>query len=234
MHRPDESTPLDRARAVVAEVYERRRRHGHAEDLAFFPEPEDHLGVVAYLTKYQRAPDHVLRDDPLDQLRLLDHVMGEVERRRLAAIRSARRHGRTWSEIADALGLASRQGAEALLVRLAHAAAAPGNRKDDRQARSARRAARSRRTGAAAGDERAARFRTLVAALLDLSDQLPEDVVDDLRYLQGELDRGRSHGAPLSAGAEASLRLAVADIEAAGVGPAGRALLDQAAADLAR
>lgn len=231
MHRPAESTPLHRARSAANSVLDRRRdRQVEDPDLERFPDLDDplspvisFLAAVIYISRFQRVPDPILQSDALDQLTLIDHVRGDLDKRTLAAIRLARRKGATWIQIARAMGLASRQGAEQLFQRLAHAAEVKDGVRDERAARAARRRA-------ATGTDRATLLRGFVDELLALTGQLPQDVVDDLTYLTTELDRGRPAALPPSF--ETHLRLAVADLRAAGVTGETRRLVDQRAREL--
>ena len=60
---------------------------------------------------------------PLDDLRDIAAARARLDARELTALDNARRQGATWAEIADALGVGSRQAAEQRRQRLAAAAA---------------------------------------------------------------------------------------------------------------
>jgi hypothetical protein len=60
---------------------------------------------------------------PLDDLRAIAAARARLDTRELAALDNARRQGATWAEIADALGVGSRQAAEQRRQRLTAAAA---------------------------------------------------------------------------------------------------------------
>jgi hypothetical protein len=225
MHRPTDQTPAD----VVHAVYERRRAAKPEDpDLDRFPDPEDLPGVVAYLSRYQRVGPDVLGADALDQLRILDHMLWKIDRARLAAMRAARRHGKTWQEIADALGVGTRQGAEALFVRLSHAAVHPGNKKVDQVARAERRLwqsefAADHPPASPPVTARVTRLRAFLDELLRNADQIPEGVVENLQYARDEIRPEHL---------DAHLRQAVDDIWKAGSWPAVRELTERYVEDL--
>jgi hypothetical protein len=235
VHRPSETAPVQVARQAAHAIYQRRRAGGDP-DLDRFDaiDVEDPWQVDAFVASHQRVSGDALAEDALDCLRVLDYLLGELERRRLARIRLARRNGATWQRIAGALGLRSRAGAEALFVRLAHAAADRLNVKDERQARRTRRkptrATATALTTAALrkASDRDRQLRALVGRLVDCRD-LPADAGDDLRYMLGELARGRAAGAGLPESVYAQLRLSVAEIRCVRADGSARELAEQIA-----
>ncbi len=130
--------------------------------------------MVSYIARYQRIPDEVLRQDVLDQLRILAYLHAEEQRQRRVAIALARRVGVSWRLLAEPLGVGSPQGAEQTYLRLINEA--DGGARDEKAARRATSAATAERDRLASN---ATRLAALVRMLAKMSESFPLDVGDE-------------------------------------------------------
>ena len=211
-----------------------RHRGGRADRGSTAADPDlaqltDELtGVVDYLRKHQRVPAQVLRADVVDAIEILNHLHAELDRLRLATLRTGLRAGMTYSDLAEPLGVRTRQGAEAALRRLENAVA--GGSKDEKAGRQDRKRSRQQTTWLV---RHSAELRAIAVKLLDHRAEMPH-LSDDLDDLATDL-AGIPAGSRISAGFAAQLRLLVREATAPGTTPPPplRETLSYAAARLA-
>lgn len=132
MPRPD----LAAASAAAAAIAN-RRAVTHDPDLDRLPDPDDLLNMAAYPHRYRQVAGHILAADLADAWTILQYLSGAIDYHQVALLDAARDAAITYSAIAAALGVASRQAAEATHCRLR--AAQAGHAKDERPARAAAR-----------------------------------------------------------------------------------------------
>lgn len=226
---PATTTARAHARTTVDAIRERRRDH---PALDRFPDPDDPLGVIAYLTTYPQVSPDAVRADALDQLTLLRCVRAVEEEHRLKTIRRARAAGVTWKELAGPLGVRSAQGAEQTALRLANLLEGSG-RRDEKAGRDWRRDVAAPRPVVAADREPdPGPLRQLVARLLKLRGGLPDSLAEDVGDLRSEATEARAEmGYHELRGA---LRLLIADLRKHPVNEQLRAVLEDGAELLVR
>lgn len=208
------------AGSAATRIAERRER---AEDPDLAHLTDELVGIVDYVRKHQRVPAEILRIDVVDAIEILDHLYDELDRLRLAVLRTGLHAGMTYQDLAGPLGVRTRQGAEAALRRLENAVA--GGAKDEKAGRQDR---RRQRQSAAWLAERSVEIRQLAVVLLAHRAQLPE-LAEDLDDLAADLATVPA-GGMVSAGFAARIRLILREARAIGAPPPGlRATFDFAA-----
>ncbi len=178
----------DSARAAAEWILERRTACDDP-DVGRFPDVADLLGVVEFVERYQRVPPEVLRDDAVGVLAILNFLAGELDRRKLLAIRIGRRSGTTWRMLAGPLGVRTYQAAEQVALRLEDLfGGANGTRREDAGREIRRRRARQPRpAGPSAG--KLAELRAALGQLLTNRDDLPDDLAESVTLLRREASK---------------------------------------------
>jgi hypothetical protein len=130
------------AAAAALGIYHRRRSYTSDQHLDEFPNPDDLdrlYAAAAYVDKHSDVVASVLGPDIRDQIVLINYLHVALDRMMLRALNRARARCRTpWTALAEALGLASYQGAQNLHLRLMNAFAIGGTgRRSEVDARAA-------------------------------------------------------------------------------------------------
>ncbi len=201
----------DLTEATAAAEAIRQRRTGcdpERSDLDFFPGTDRGAlaAVVEFVNTRRRVPPPVLHADDLDVLTITKCLRVHLERqqfyalRRLRAVpagqrREAGRPGASWQQIADRLDLRFRQAAQLLFLRLADLFEGDdGTRSaDSARARRGSPTQPKRRKAASAASTRSVTVdpaRVLTRHLVELRDEAPEDIAEDLGQLGEDLDGG--------------------------------------------
>jgi len=108
------------ARAAADRIY-MRRAESHDPDLERL-QAVNLLGIVAYAHTCTSVPSWVLRQDAEDSWIILEYFRAAVDTNRFRILRMGReKAGMTWQDLATMIGIRSRQGAEALFLRLRRA-----------------------------------------------------------------------------------------------------------------
>lgn len=151
------------------------------DDLERLPEPEDLLGLLRYVLRYQRVPQAVLAADARDALEVVMVLRAQLDDAELALIRLNRRMGFSWAQIAASCGLYSRQAAQQRMVRLV--AACSGRVRSERGERNHRETVRNAAAWLQASRRRvldlAAEAASAAHSLEDAAD-LAEDLAEEL------------------------------------------------------
>lgn len=110
------SPPSSQAvREAIEGILGRRRA---AEDPALEQLGDDPVSVVAHVLAQRRVPVAVLRHDVVASLLLVRHLRSELDRQELDLIKAARSTGLEWAELAEPLGVRTKQAAEQRALRL--------------------------------------------------------------------------------------------------------------------
>jgi hypothetical protein len=188
--------------------------HRQADDphLESFPAPEDVIGVLRYTgTRCNALQPQARRESARLRLSLTRYLHQQAESAALRSIKDARAADVTWAELAEVLGVDSKQGAQQYAQRL-EAAATFGP--DERRAPETLRRRMQEKTAETAWHTRHhAELRGVVERLLANREELLADeaVVEWLDELA--VSAGNCHTATEQAALSALLRLAVREID---------------------
>lgn len=116
--------PVTRAEQIAAKIAARRKAAGddNLEALSL-----DAFGAVRYVISHTTGVSRpVVAADVLDTLRVVRELRDALDRQELGLMRIGRKRSVTWQQMADALGLGSRQAAEQRRQRLEAGVAGDG------------------------------------------------------------------------------------------------------------
>lgn len=184
------------ALAEAADILHRRTTcRPEDPDLHLFPTVEDTanatswdaylFAVIGYVSRHRQVPIPVRAADVASQARIINYLHTVLDRRLLAALTLGRRdYAMSWAELAEPLGVASRQGAEQTWQRLRNALQPGGGRRSEVAGRADETLAR-RPNPSPLPDTTTRQLIALAGELVACANRLPAELasdVDNVRY----------------------------------------------------